>query len=166
MTSMINIDVVVEIPFGSNLKYEMDDNGNLRLDRILSSSMTYPGNYGFIENTLAKDGDKVDILILNEEKLIPGCIVNCKIIGALVMTDEKGLDEKILAVPSREVDPKFTQINEITDLSPTLLAKIRHFFEYYKKIDNNKWSQVDKFIGSNEAIKLIEKYKLDFLEKI
>ena len=87
------VDVIVEVPYKSNMKYEMDD-GKIRLDRVLSCSMFYPGNYGYIENTLAEDGDPLDVLIIGNYKICPGSIVECKVLGALIMSDEKGLDEK------------------------------------------------------------------------
>ena len=125
------IDVIIEIPYQSNLKYEMDkESGRIRLDRVLSSAMTYPGNYGYIDKTLADDGDALDVLIIGNYALQPGCIVKCIAVGALIMTDEKGLDEKIIAVPHFDVDRNFETVKNIKDLSPALKHKIKHFFEY------------------------------------
>ena len=109
-----SIDVIIEIPYQSNLKYEMDkdnENERIRLDRVLSSSMIYPGNYGYIDNTLAEDGDPLDVLLIGNYALMPGCIIKCLVIGALIMTDEKGLDEKIIAVPHPEVDKHYENIS-------------------------------------------------------
>ncbi len=153
-----DIDVTVEIPYGSNLKYEIDENGDIRLDRVLSCSMGYPGNYGFIENTLAEDGDPLDVLIIVPYILHPGCKVKCRAIGALVMSDEKGLDEKILAVPVTEVDSYYQEWTDIDNISHQYLQKIKHFFENYKKTDPNKWSEVNNFLNKEEAEILIEKY--------
>ena len=164
MSSSKKIDVIVEVPYKSSLKYEMD-NGKLRLDRILSCSMCYPGNYGFIENTLAEDGDTLDALIINDYDILPGTVVECKILGALIMTDEKGLDEKIIVVPSDNVDTTYSDINELNDLGDDTLEKIRHFFENYKTIDKNKWVKVNEFIDSENAISLINKYKTKFLSE-
>jgi inorganic pyrophosphatase len=155
------IDVVVEVPYKSNLKYEMD-NGKLRLDRILSCSMCYPGNYGFIENTLAEDGDTLDALIMTNYDILPGTVVECKVLGALIMTDEKGLDEKIIVVPSDNVDTAYSHLNELNDLGEDKLEKIKHFFENYKTIDKDKWVKVNDFIDSEHAINLIDKYKKNF----
>lgn len=158
-----NVDVIVEVQQGSNLKYEIDHNTInepiLRLDRILSSSMAYPGNYGYIPNTLAEDGDALDALILTPYQLHPGCIVSCKPIGVLIMSDEKGLDEKILTVPSNEVDSTYQQVNDLTDLPKPTLDKIQHFFAYYKMNDPTKWSKVEGFKDRSDAIRLIEKYR-------
>ena len=157
----MNIDALIEIPFGSNLKYEFDKEHNvMRLDRILSSSMTYPGNYGYIKNTLADDGDPLDILVLTNYPIYPGCIVSTKVIGALIMSDEKGLDEKIISVPSNEVDNCCNDINDITDVKDFLLEKIEHFFSYYKKTDKNKWTKIENFVNKDEAIKIIKKYQI------
>lgn len=157
------IDVIVEVEQGSNLKYEIDHGTNqepiLRLDRILSSSMAYPGNYGYIPNTLAEDGDPLDALILTPYKLHPGCIVECKAIGVLIMSDEKGLDEKILAVPADTVDNSYQHINNLTDLPQPTLDKIQHFFAYYKMTDPNRWSKVEGFQDRTVATQLIKKYQ-------
>jgi len=156
----MEIQVFVEIPNGSNLKYEVDPTtGNLILDRVLSSAMNYPGNYGYIENTLAKDGDPLDVLIIVPYALHPGCYVKCRVIGALVMTDEKGLDEKIIAVPTSEVDPHYADISDISDVPKSQLEKIRHFFEYYKHMDEGKWSTIQGFVDSKEAMSLIHNYQ-------
>ena len=162
-----SIDVIIEIPYQSNMKYEMDEDTNrIRLDRVLSSSMTYPGNYGYIDNTLANDGDPLDVLLLSKYALLPGCIVKCKLIGALIMTDEKGLDEKIIAIPHIDVDKYYENINDISDLPTSTLEKIKHFFEFYKKIDDNHWTQVDDFVGKLDANKLLTKYSKQYSDKI
>ena len=156
-----DIDVTVEIPYGSNLKYEMDDNGDVRLDRVLSCSMTYPGNYGFIADTLAEDGDPLDVLIIVPYILHPGCKVKCRVIGALVMSDEKGLDEKILAVPVEDVDPYYKDWVDIDNISKPYLEKIRHFFEHYKKTDADKWTEVKDFLNKEQSEVLVTKYSIN-----
>lgn len=154
-----SIDVIVEVPYLSNMKYEIDnDLKRIRLDRILNSSMVYPGNYGYIENTLAEDGDPLDVLLLSNYSLIPGCVIKSRVIGALIMRDEKGLDEKVIAVPDSKVDATYADINNIDELPKNILDKIKHFFEYYKKIDKGKWSEVDGFIDKDETFDLITKY--------
>ena len=162
MSLFEHIDVIVEVPYQSNMKYEMD-NGRLRLDRVLSCSMFYPGNYGYIENTLADDGDPLDAIIITDYKIVPGTIVKCKVIGALIMTDEKGLDEKIIVVPDNDVDIRYNEINNIADLGVVRLSKIKHFFENYKKIDQGKWSTVDNFIDTPKAIEIIHRYRKKYL---
>ena len=156
------IDVIVEVPCGSRLKYEIDHDTNnepiLRLDRILATSMTYPGNYGYIPNTLAQDGDPLDALILTEYQLHPGCIINCRPVGVLLMSDEKGIDEKILVVPVTEVDPSYEYLQELSQIPQTTLDKINHFFTYYKMNDPTRWSKVDGFRDRAEAERLIQQY--------
>ena len=155
------IDVIVEISSGSNLKYEISKDGTVVLDRVLSCSMMYPGNYGFIPNTLAKDGDPLDVLVIVPYPLQPGCQIKCKCVGVLIMSDEKGLDEKILAVPVSDVDPNYAEINDITDIPNVQLNMIKHFFENYKKTDKGKWSKVNDFLQKIEAEKLVDLYKIN-----
>lgn len=160
------LDVFIEISQGSNLKYEYDKtHSKLRLDRVLSSSMFYPGNYGYIPNTLAEDNDELDALVIVPYSLLPGTILKCKVIGALVMEDEKGLDEKLIVVPAPDVDASFDDINDITDLKDTTKDKISHFFEFYKKIEKNKWSNVKHYISASEAQELIDKYSHKYSHK-
>lgn len=155
------LDIFIEISSGSNIKYEFDKTCNkLRLDRVLSSSMIYPGNYGYIENTLAEDNDELDALVIAPYSILPGTVIKTKVIGALIMEDEKGLDEKIIAVPSEDVDNNYESINDINDLNENEKLKIEHFFEFYKKIEKNKWSKVHHFISAKEASVLVNKYSL------
>lgn len=160
-------DVIVEVERDSALKYEIDETvatgPTLRLDRILTSSMTYPGNYGYIPHTLSEDGDPLDALVLVPYKLQPGSIVACRAIGVLIMTDEKGLDEKVLMVPEDDVDPNLSHVSDLNDLNRTTLDTIEHFFTYYKTKEKGKWSRVEGFKGRKEAERLIKLYqeKLD-----
>ena len=146
------VDMIVEIPFNSNIKYEFDKEMNkIRVDRILNTSMLYPGNYGFIPNTLSGDGDPLDILLLTEYSIIPGCIIKVRIIGVLYTIDEKGKDEKLLAVPSSNLDSNYDDIETLKDLSSITLKKIKHFFTHYKDNDKNKWVNVYDFGDSSLA---------------
>ena len=146
------VDMIVEIPFNSNIKYEFDKEINkIHVDRILNTSMLYPGNYGYIPNTLSGDGDPLDILLLTEYPIIPGCIIKVRIIGVLYTIDEKGNDEKLLAVPSSDVDSNYDDIKALKDLSPIILKKIKHFFTHYKDNDKNKWVNVYDFGDSSLA---------------
>jgi inorganic pyrophosphatase len=157
------VDMIVEIPYNSLIKYEFDEKYKImRCDRILNTSMLYPGNYGFIPNTLSGDNDPLDILLLTEYPIFPGTIINVKIIGVLLTTDEMGDDEKLLAVPSNKVDPKFTNINDLTDLDTSTLNKIKHFFTHYKDNDANKWVKVKNFENKDFALKILENSKLNF----
>jgi inorganic pyrophosphatase len=127
------IEAMIEIPSGSRNKYEYDhERGIFRLDRVLYSSVHYPTDYGFIPDTLADDGDPLDILVVMEEPTFPGCYVRARPIGTLVMSDEKGLDEKILAVPMD--DPRFDGIEELDQLHPHWLREIENFFATYKTL--------------------------------
>jgi inorganic pyrophosphatase len=127
------IEAIIEIPSGSRNKYEYDHERHIfRLDRVLYSSVHYPTDYGFIDNTLAEDGDPLDILVVVEEPTFPGCYLRARPIGALIMSDEKGLDEKILAVPMD--DPRFDGIDDLTQLHPHWLREIENFFATYKTL--------------------------------
>lgn len=161
------IDMIVEIPYNSLVKYEYDENHKcMRCDRILNTSMLYPGNYGFIPNTLSGDNDPVDILLLTEYPLYPGSIINVKLIGVLLTSDEKGDDEKLLAVPSLEVDTKFKNINDLIDLEDITLNKIQHFFTHYKDNDQHKWVKVKHFSNKKKALEILELAKKRFIEKV
>ncbi len=152
------INVVIEIPQGSNIKYELDkDSGAIFLDRILYGSQFYPANYGFVPNTLADDGDPIDVLVLSSESVVPGCVIKSRVIGVLMMEDENGKDEKIIAVPTIKLDPKMAKINELEDLPEITLQQIKHFFETYKDLEPGKWVKVTGFDGKDKAIELIKK---------
>ncbi len=151
------VHALIEIPYGSNIKYEIDkDSGAIFVDRVMYSAMYYPANYGFVPNTLAADGDPADILVLNEYPLIPGSVIKCRLIGVLVMEDESGMDEKLLAVPVSKVDPTYDNIKEISDLPAHTLDKIKNFFETYKILEPNKWVKVKEYKGKEEATKILQ----------
>ncbi|MEM7455889.1 MAG: inorganic diphosphatase [Planctomycetota bacterium] len=152
-----DINVIVEIPCGGpNVKYELDKGtGLLEVDRYLSTPMAYPGNYGFVPETLSRDGDPIDVLIADRTRLIPGVVINCRPIGVLVMEDEAGLDEKIVAVPSAVVTCQFNNIIEHTDLPDIDVARIRYFFEHYKDLESNKWVDVKRWDDSAHARQMI-----------
>jgi inorganic pyrophosphatase len=152
------INAVIEIPYGSNIKYEIDkDSGAVVVDRVLYSAMFYPANYGFVPNTLADDGDPADILVLNEYPLQAGSVIKCRLIGVLVMEDEAGMDEKLLAVPVSKIDPRYDNIKSYTDLPQSTLDKIKNFFETYKMLEPNKWVKVKDFKDAKEAEVLLQK---------
>jgi inorganic pyrophosphatase len=156
--STFHVDMIVEIPYNSYVKYEYDKIENkIRCDRILNTAMNYPGNYGYIPNTLSGDGDPLDILVITEYQLYPGIIIEVKIIGVLLTEDEKGQDEKIIAVPSYKVDPNYRDVNNYNDLPKWTITKIQHFFEHYKDNEDNKWVKVTGFRNSKEAIKIYQK---------
>ncbi|HWG65480.1 MAG TPA: inorganic diphosphatase [Streptosporangiaceae bacterium] len=146
----MQFDVVIEIPKGQRNKYEMDHHtGRIRLDRMLFTSTRYPSDYGFIENTLADDGDPLDALVLLEEPTFPGCLIDCRAIGMFRMRDENGLDDKILCVAA--TDPRMAHYKDITDVSEFDLLEIQHFFEVYKALEPGKMVEISKWVGKNEA---------------
>jgi len=152
------VNVVIEIPQGSNIKYELDkESGAIFLDRILYGSQFYPANYGFVPNTLADDGDPIDVLVISSESVVPGCVIKSRVIGVLIMEDESGKDEKILAVPTTKLDPQMAKINTLEDLPEIKLNQIKHFFETYKDLEPGKWVKVTGFEGKEKAIELINK---------
>jgi len=133
----VEFDVVIEIPKGTRNKYEMDhETGRIRLDRMLFTSTRYPADYGFIEDTLADDGDPLDALVILEEPTFPGCLIRCRAIGMFRMRDEKGADDKVLCVAS--TDPRMANLTDITDVSDFDRLEIQHFFEVYKELEPGK----------------------------
>jgi len=153
-----DVFVVVEIPKGSPIKYELDkESGALFVDRVLYTAMYYPFNYGFIPNTLAEDGDPVDVLVISDWAVAPGSVIRAKVIGVLEMEDEKGIDAKVIAVPHEKIDPSYAQINDLKDLPEAVLEKIKHFFEHYKELEKGKWVKVREFKGKEEALKEVKK---------
>ena len=153
------VEAIVEIPRGSRNKYEVDhETGAIRLDRVLFSSVHYPTDYGFIPRTKAADGDPIDVLVIVEEPTFPGCRVEIRLIGVLLMRDEKGVDEKMLAVPVG--DPRFDEIQDIRDLQKHWLAEIENFFNTYKVLES-KYSYVEGWRGAEEAQAVLEKYSCE-----
>lgn len=152
------INAVIEIPYGSNVKYEIDKtSGAIVVDRVLYSAVFYPANYGFVPNTLADDGDPADILVINEYPLQAGSVIPCRLIGVLVMEDEAGMDEKLLAVPVSKIDPRFDDIKSIDDLPKATLNRIKNFFETYKLLEPNKWVKVKEFKDLKTATEILDK---------
>jgi inorganic pyrophosphatase len=134
---IVEFDVTVEIPKGQRNKYEMDhETGRIRLDRMLFTSTRYPADYGFIEGTLAPDGDPLDALVLLDEPTFPGCLIRCRAIGMFRMRDEKGGDDKVLCVAA--TDPRMAHLTDIEDVSEFELLEIQHFFEVYKELEPGK----------------------------
>jgi len=140
-----NINVVIEIPaYSDPVKYEVDkDSGALFVDRFMATAMHYPCNYGYVPNTLCEDGDPLDVLVVAPFPLLSGSVINCRPVGLLKMTDEKGPDSKLLAVPGNKVSNAYTKVNTYEDLPESLIHSIAHFFEHYKDLEPNKWVNVD-----------------------
>ena len=146
-------NVIIEIPMNADpIKYEVDeDSGALFVDRFMGTSMHYPCNYGYIPQTIADDGDPVDVLVITPFPLISGVVVTCRPIGILKMEDEAGGDSKLLAVPIDKVLPIYTQWQKPEDLNEMRLAPIRHFFEHYKDLEPGKWVKVQGWEGPQAA---------------
>lgn len=151
------VNVIIEVPLNSSVKYEVDkESGIVEVDRMMYSAMSYPANYGFVPNTLSDDGDPADVLVITDAVLVPGCLIKSKLIGVLIMEDESGVDEKLIAVPVAKLDPIMANINTLDDLPEHLLKKIKNFFETYKMLEPNKWVKVKDFQGPAEAEKILE----------
>jgi inorganic pyrophosphatase len=151
------VNVIIEVPLNSSVKYEVDkDSGIVEVDRMMYSAMSYPANYGFVPNTLSDDGDPADVLVITDAILAPGCLIKSKLIGVLIMEDESGVDEKLIAVPVPKLDPIMANINSLDDLPDHLLKKIKNFFETYKMLEPNKWVKVKDFQGPAEAEKILQ----------
>jgi inorganic pyrophosphatase len=146
-------NVIIEIPMNADpIKYEVDhDSGALFVDRFMSTAMHYPCNYGYIPNTLADDGDPVDVLVITPVPLIPGVVVTCRPLGVLKMDDEAGGDNKLLAVPIDKILSIYTQWQKPEDLNPMRLRTIQHFFEHYKDLEVGKWVKVLGWEGADSA---------------
>ena len=156
--------VVVEIPMGSNVKYEIDEEtGVVMVDRILFTAMFYPFNYGIVPKTLMPDGDPMDVLVVSHEPLMPGAVVRVRPVGVLEMEDEEGVDHKVIAVPVDKVDPRFSEVRDVKDLPKAVLDRIKHFFEHYKELEPGKWTRVREFHGVEEAMRMaseaVERFK-------
>jgi len=151
------VNVVIEVPLGGEpIKYEVDKaSGAMFVDRFLYTAMHYPCNYGFIPNTLSDDGDPVDVMVYGSRALVPGAVLGVRPVGVLIMEDEAGLDEKILAVPCHRLTKYYDTINSYEDLPQILLDRIAHFFEHYKALEPNKWVKVKGWDGLEEARRLI-----------
>ena len=151
-----DIYVIIEIPKGSNVKYEIDEEtGAIIVDRILYTAMFYPFNYGIIPQTLEEDGDPLDVLVISHESLNPGTVIRVKPVGILYMEDEEGPDAKIIAVPHPKIDPRFEKVNDIKDVPQAILDQIKHFFEHYKELEPGKWVKVTGWGSAEEAKKRI-----------
>lgn len=152
-----DVNVIIEVPMGSEpIKYEIcKDSGAIVVDRFLHTSMVYPCNYGFIPHTLSGDGDPVDVLVVGRRPLMPGCVLAVRPIGVLLMKDEAGEDEKILAVPQTRLHPFYNEVNSYEDLPPILIQQIAHFFEHYKDLESKKWVEILGWKDADVAAEMI-----------
>ena len=152
-----DVNVIIEVPMGGHpIKYELDkEAGTLVVDRFLYTPMAYPGNYGFVPHTLSDDGDPIDVLICNTRELVPGCVINVRPIGVLIMEDNAGQDEKIIAVPSPRTTKRYDYVHEYSDLPDITLQQVEHFFEHYKDLEPGKWVKIGDWHGVDVACRLI-----------
>ena len=152
-----DINVIIEVPVGGEpVKYEMDkEAGTMFVDRFLYTPMRYPGNYGFVPHTLSDDGDPIDVLVPNERPIIPGAVMNCRPIGVLMMEDESGLDEKLVAVPSAHLTRRYDGVHSYDNMPEITLKQIEHFFSRYKDLEPNKWVKIKGWENAAHARRLI-----------
>ena len=152
-----DVNVIIEVPVGGEpIKYEMDKAaGTLFVDRFLHTSMRYPGNYGFVPHTLSGDGDPIDVLVCNTRALVPGCYINVRPIGVLVMEDNAGEDEKVIAVPTPKLTKRYENVHTYTDLPQITLDQVSHFFEHYKDLEPGKWVKIVGWRDAQHAKQMI-----------
>ena len=152
-----DINVIVEVPVGgAPIKYELDKkSGTMFVDRFLYTPMVYPGNYGFVPHTLSLDGDPIDVLVCNTRAIVPGAVMNCRPIGVLLMEDEVGMDEKIIAVPTARLTRRYIGIKSYSDLPEITIQQIEHFFNHYKDLEPNKWVKLNSVEEADVACKMI-----------
>lgn len=153
-----DFNVIIEIAMNDNpVKYEFNKEiGAITVDRFMQTPMFYPCNYGFIPHTLSQDGDPVDVLVISQYPIIPGAVITVRPVGVLIMEDESGIDEKILAVPINKIDVMFERIKDIDDVLPITKDRINHFFENYKKLEKGKWVKIVSWANTKKALDLIE----------
>ena len=152
-----DVNVLIEVPVGGEpIKYELDkEAGTLVVDRFLYTAMRYPGNYGFIPHTLADDGDPIDVVVIGPTPVVPGAVVRSRPVGALMMEDEAGGDDKIIAVPVDKLHPYYSNIGSYRDLPEILRDQVKHFFTHYKDLEPGKWVKVVKWGDATEAKKML-----------
>jgi len=152
-----DVNVIVEVPVGGQpIKYELDKQaGVLVVDRFLYTPMSYPGNYGFVPHTLSDDGDPIDVLICNTRQLVPGCVINVRPVGVLVMEDNAGQDEKIIAVPAQELTRRYDHVHDYSDIPEITRQQVEHFFEHYKDLEPGKWVRIGDWHGAATAREMI-----------
>ena len=152
-----DINVIIEIPAEANpVKYEVDkDMDALVVDRFMTAPMFYPANYGYVNNTLADDGDPVDVLVITPYPVVPGSVIRCRPVGVLNMSDEAGMDAKLVAVPHEKLSKEYGRIQDVNDIPQLLRDQIEHFFENYKKLEKGKWVKVEGWANAEEARKAL-----------
>lgn len=152
------VNVVIEVPIGGEpIKYELEKaSGALFVDRFLYTPMRYPGNYGFIPHTKSGDGDACDVIIANTRAIVPGAVMPVRPVGVLLMEDNAGPDEKIVAVPTHALTTRYDHVKNYQDLPDILVKQIEHFFSHYKDLEPGKWVKINGWGNASEARKMIE----------
>jgi inorganic pyrophosphatase len=152
------IKVLIEIPEGSSVKYELDEEtGEMTVDRLMPTAMSYPVTYGLIDETHGEDGDALDALVFISQPVVPGVVIKCKIIGLLEMEDEEGIDHKLVCVPAKtKIDPICGAWESLDDVPAARKAQIRHFFEHYKDLEEGKWVKLKEWKGAEEAKEVLK----------
>jgi inorganic pyrophosphatase len=153
-----DLNVIIEVPMGGEpIKYEIDkDSGALFVDRFLYTPMRYPGNYGFVPHTLCGDGDPLDVIVMNSRPLMPGAVVRCRPVGVLMMEDDGGPDEKIIALPVHKLTRIYDSVKDVTDLPEIQVERVKHFFTHYKDLEPGKWAKIHSVGNVAEARKVVE----------
>lgn len=152
-----DINVIIEVPIGGEpIKYEMDkDSGALFVDRFLYTPMRYPGNYGFVPHTLCGDGDPLDVVVMNSRPVVPGGVIRCRPIGVLMMEDDGGKDEKLIALPVSKLTRAYDGIKDISDMPEIEVEKVKHFFTHYKDLEPGKWAKIEGIEGIEKARQVV-----------
>ena len=155
---MEDIKVLIEIPEGSSVKYELDEEtGEMTVDRLMPTAMSYPVSYGLINGTHGEDGDALDALVFISKTVVPGVVIKCKVIGLLEMEDEEGIDHKVVCVPAKpKIDPICGEWSSLDDVPEVKKREIRHFFEHYKDLEEGKWVKLKDWKDASEANKILE----------
>jgi inorganic pyrophosphatase len=152
-----DINVIIEVPIGGEpIKYEFDKDSNaLFVDRFLYTPMRYPGNYGFVPHTLCGDGDPLDVMVMNSRPIIPGGVIRCRPIGVLLMEDDGGRDEKLIAVPVSKLTTAYDHVKDVSDLPEIEVKKVEHFFTHYKDLEPGKWAKIEGVKGIEAARQVV-----------
>lgn len=158
MSDDTTVKVLIEIPEGSNVKYELDEEtGEMVVDRLMPTAFSYPVNYGLIDETAGEDGDALDALVFISAKVVPGVVIKCKVIGVLEMEDEEGVDHKIVCVPAKtKIDPICGAWSSLDDIPAPKKAEIRHFFEHYKDLEEGKFVKLKDWKGVDAAMEILQ----------
>ncbi len=161
------VNVVVEIPIGSRIKYEYNKElETIAADRFLYTAFTYPFNYGFVPQTWSEDEDALDMVVIASEPVATGVVIECRVIGGLQTEDEEGNDAKLIAVPKGKIDPMFAKVDTLNDVPEAWKNKIKHFYENYKSIEPGKWVKVTDWMSKEDAVKTVEECVVRYKKEV